>query len=63
MMKRRGGRIKLRMIGWKQMFHYNPRVWRRTMMMKERVLSLLWRRVLDLNLLKGFVDAILRRLD
>lgn len=36
-----GGRIKLRVIGWKQMLHYNPGVWIR-MMMKERVLNLLW---------------------
>lgn len=32
-------------------------------MMKESVLSLLWRRVLDLNLLKGFANVMLRKLD
>lgn len=49
-----GRRVTLRMIGQKQMFHYNPGEWRRMMVMKDGVLSLLRKTVLDLNLLKGF---------
>lgn len=49
-----GQRAKLRMIGQKQMFHYNPGEWRRMMVMKDGVLSLLRTTVLDPNLLKGF---------
>lgn len=47
-----GRRVKLRMIGQKQMFRYNPG--ERMMVMKDGVLSLLRKTVLDPNLCLDF---------